>query len=457
MNSKKKKYVAYLPELFLTCLFFKLVFSSDFKKNTGIVFWFEQIISLYCKRFRVFYRRFILASFILLGPIVMVFGLFSVISNNTNVVNSKSGTIKSLGPLNLDLTWYGTQKLPYYLGGAVSTTGMSTILSSAYTTGKKPGVTLESLSTDTVNDYVLALRKNSLDNLRSNYHGGMSLYLTASTTLTATFYYSTLAYNSAGIMLNEIDNLILQLIKGDTTCSISTYNEPIVSASTYSLSNSNFLDLLSCVDIIPFTLVNFFTSMIVAFMIAIMTMHVSKERINGSKQLQYLSGTHYMTYWFSNFLYDWPIFFFNISCIMLCMMIMGYALNDVGNEVYGIGTNSSLMGQLFFLIVLSSFSWCMWAYVWSFLFKSDIVGFIVLLIMLVFLAFMEGIMSFVQLLLNGGSGSRFVSILRGILALIFPNITIKRGIYDLKIQSNSFCVSVVNQYLGGKKKMVLVC
>jgi hypothetical protein len=380
----------------------------------------------------------------------MMFCLCAVVPNTTNIVNSKSGTIKTTGILGLDLTWYGTQQLPYYLGGAVSTTGMSTILSSAYSTTNKPGVTLESISNDTVNDYVLTLRKKSLDYLRRNYFGGMSLYLTTATTLTATFYYSSLAYNSAGIMLNEIDNLILQLIKGSTSYSITTFNEPIVSSSSYSLSNTNFLDLLSCIDIIPFTLIDFFTSMIVAFIIAIMTMHISKERINGSKQLQYLSGTHYMTYWISNFLYDWPIFFLNISCIMIVLVIMGYGLNDSGNEVYGIGTNSSLMGQLFFLMVLSSFSWCMWAYVWSFLFKSDIVGFIVLLIGLVLIAFMEGIMSFMQLLLNGGNGSRFVSGLRGLLALFFPNVTVKRGMYNLKIQSNSFCISVVNTYLGGK-------
>jgi hypothetical protein len=156
-----------------------------------------------------------------------------------------------------------------------------------------------------------------------------------------------------------------------------------------------------------------------------------------------------MTYWTANFLHDWPIFFVNICCIMLCICIIGYIQNNSSNEVYYIGTNSSLMGQLFFLFFLSSFSWCILCYIWSFMFKSDIVGFIVMFIGLSFVSFVEGVLSFMQLLFNGSGPAKVFSIVRGIMALFFPNITVKRGLYNLKIQSNSFCISSVNTYLGG--------
>ena len=164
-------------------------------------------------------------------------------------------------------------------------------------------------------------------------------------------------------------------------------------------------------------------------MIAIMTMNISKERINGSKQLQLLSGTHYGTYWLSNYLHDMPIYIFNVVSLSIVLVIVNAVKNDSSNEMDAIAGNSDSMGAFFLLLLISSFTWCTWAYLWSFLFKTDIIGFVVLLILLGFLTFFEGILTFLQILLVDGKGkqtegSALVSAIRGLLALVFPNITV---------------------------------
>ncbi len=40
--------------------------------------------------------------------------------------------------------------------------------------------------------------------------------------------------------------------------------------------------------------------------------------------------------------------------------------------------------------------------------------------------------------------------LRYLMALFFPNVTVKRAIYDLKIRDNSYCINRINSYLECK-------
>ena len=82
----------------------------------------------------------------------------------------------------------------------------------------------------------------------------------------------------------------------------------------------------------------------------------------------------------------------------------------------------------------------------------------VLAILLGFLAFLDMILIFVQLLVVSSNGntadglSRLMQGIRLLLALIFPNITVKRGMYDLKILKNDFCIQNANTVLTGIKR-----
>ena len=147
-----------------------------------------------------------------------------------------------------------------------------------------------------------------------------------------------------------------------------------------------------------------------------------------------------MTYWISNFIHDWPIFVFNIVSLMIVLLIMNAIKNDTTNEIYSIAGDSGSMALLFFLLIVSSFSWISLAYVWSFFFKSDIVGFISLLILLSFISFLDVLFIFAQLILD----SKFLAALRVLLALFVPNVTVKQAMFNLKIRSNTFCIDAVN-------------
>jgi len=211
---------------------------------------------------------------------------------------------------------------------------------------------------------------------------------------------------------------------------------------------------LACIDSFPVSLLNFINAVIVAFMISIMVMHVARERTNGSKQLQMLSGLHYGTYWFSNFLFDMAIYIFNISTMVFFLKMVDLGKNDTSSETYAIAGDQTL-GYFYLLLLFSSLSWCVYAYIWSFLFKTDIICFVVLLIILGFAAFLDSIWVFIQLLVLDGSktptpGSNLLFTIRIIFTLLFPNIVIKRGLYNLKIRSNAYCIDAVNKNLASK-------
>jgi len=105
--------------VFLYIIAFFSDINNDDNKNkiTGIKFIFQQIKSLIIKRFQIFYHRFILAAFILLGPFIFEAVCISLIPSNTNLVQSLFNKMKlensrSLSPTLLE---YGKQTLPYQL------------------------------------------------------------------------------------------------------------------------------------------------------------------------------------------------------------------------------------------------------------------------------------------------------------------------------------------------------
>lgn len=398
-------------------------------------------------------RRYILALLILLGPFLIELVVAAIIPSQSNLINSIRGTVSSAGQYELTMNNYSTQTIPYYLKGNVDTTPVQTLLNNYYTSTNRPKSTLLKLDDDLVNDKVLEWRKSSYSNFLNNYYVGMSLNLTSSNTLSASIYHSSLAYHSSANILNEIDNMILTLMTNDNTKSISTLNVPIASNSSLS-GSTTFLDVLACLDSLPVSFLSLLNGFIVAFMASTMIMHLARERCNGSKQLQYLSGIHYVTYWVSNYCFDLIIFVFNISSMVFILKIVNLIKNDSSSEIYPIAVDETL-GYFYLLLLISSFSWCTWSYLWSFLFKSDIIAFVVSIIFLAFMAFLDVIWLFIQLLVLNGSktattGSNIMSAIRYIFAILFPSVTVKRAIYNLKIRSNTYCVEAANTYLIGK-------
>lgn len=410
-------------------------------------------MGLWIKRFRIFYRRFILALIILLFPFVIEIIVAAVIPSETNLINSIRGTVSNFGSYDFTLKNYTKQNVPFYVKGSVDTTILKNHISNYFSNSRFPNISFKEIDQDNINEHVLSLRKQDLRNMLNDYYVGMRMNLINESKLSVTGYFSSMAFHSSANIINEIDNFLLSFYSDDLQKTIRTENVPLASNNTLSGSN-NYLEVLACLDSFPVSLLNFFNSIIVAFMIGIMVIHVGRERINGSKQLQMLSGLTWLTYWISNFLFDILIHLINISLIVIALKIVDAIKNDESSEIKAIAGDETL-GHFYFFLLISIFSWTILSFVWSFLFKSEIIGFVVLVIILGFAAFLDTIWTFLELLIQGdsktrSSGANFFYALRIIFALVFPNVTVKRALYNLKIRSNKFCINAVNNILARK-------
>ncbi len=94
-----------------------------------------------------------------------------------------------------------------------------------------------------------------------------------------------------------------------------------------------------------------------AFIISILVIHVSNERISGSKCLQLLSGTHFTTYWLSNYIFDLAICFLNIFSMLFVIKLVDFVKNDQTSEISPIASDDTF-GYVWLLFLVSSFSWC---------------------------------------------------------------------------------------------------
>lgn len=160
-------------------IFVFIAFSQDFEKYSGCYFILQQLWSLIIKRFRIFYRRYILAALIMLLPFLLEAVLSSIIPSSTNLINSITGRVQSLGQYQLAMQTYKTsQTLPYFLNSTTypaSATTTQTLLNSLYSSSSL--VSLLQIGADMVNDYILNLRKLDLNNLIYQYYAGLNITL----------------------------------------------------------------------------------------------------------------------------------------------------------------------------------------------------------------------------------------------------------------------------------------
>jgi hypothetical protein len=163
-----------------------------------------------------------------------------------------------------------------------------------------------------------------------------------------------------------------------------------------------------------------------------------------------------MTYWLSNFIFDMIVFIFSISTMILALKIVALARSgEDTSDTYIIGHKGSTLAYLFLFMILVSFSWTILAYVCSFFFKSDIIGFVVVLLVLGFACFFDmlvGYLKFLDVGLSGGKVGalgRASDVIRYIFAFLFPNVAVKRAMFNLKLQNTPICIPLLNEALQG--------
>lgn len=336
----------------------------------GIKFICQQIKSLIIKRYQIFYRRFILAAFILLGPFIFEAVFMSLIPSNTNLVQFLFNKIKLENSRSLSSTLleYGKQTLPYQLQDNSTSYLIEPILRNHYV--NNTSIQLKEIlpiTSQDLNDYVYQLRQKSQNHFLYDYFLGLNFKLNSSTNrLDSIGYYSTLAFHSSAVILNEINNILLKYYTKNMSLSINTINQPI--SINILLNSTDFFKDLPCLDILPNSLLDLTNAIVIAFLISIYVCNIAKERINGSKKMQLLTGVHYLVYWLSNYIFDLIIIFINISSIVFIFKMIDLAKNDITNEINAVASNNST-GYFFVVLLFSSFSCIALAYFWSFFFK----------------------------------------------------------------------------------------
>ena len=184
-------------------------------------------------------------------------------------------------------------------------------------------------------------------------------------------------------------------------------------------------------------------------------MHSAREKLNGSKKLQLLSNTSHLTYWLGNYIFDLALNLFNISMFVAVLAVMSSVRNNNPKLDIYLLTSSSTIAYLFLVLFLSALNWPVLCYCWLHFFKSDITGFVVLLISLGIGAFIDIFLSFVQIfmhitddgLLFESSSSLFIYVLRLIVCIICPNVTLKRILFDFRLKPSLYCISTLNRIL----------
>ena len=91
------------------------------------------------------------------------------------------------------------------------------------------------------------------------------------------------------------------------------FNFQLVASNDSLYAGNDFFQYLACVDVLPVSILNMLNSLVVSFIMSAIVLHVTKERLNGSKGLQLLTGCHPFTYWLSNYIFDMAICLFNVS------------------------------------------------------------------------------------------------------------------------------------------------
>jgi hypothetical protein len=154
----------------------------------------------------------VLAAFTLLAPILIAILCAGLIPSSDNMINADTFIMKNPTPVNVSMLGYGKQSLAYKViaKSVVESNAIKSSLREHFKANKNYSiVTLEDTGYQQLNEYVLKKRKESYKNTVGNYFGGIELTAQSNSgdesLLRVNAYFSSMAFHSAGAILNEIN------------------------------------------------------------------------------------------------------------------------------------------------------------------------------------------------------------------------------------------------------------
>jgi hypothetical protein len=417
------------------------------------------------KRYLIFKSRFMIAIFSILIPFLVQAILSYLIPSSSSMITDLFNTIfnrKSIKEYDFSLNKYGHNNFVFSADSGEIAKQFQLYHNRVYPPNNS-SVNFIDLSNEKikVNDYVLRKRIENMYNLLNDFFIGVDFsYEYKSKSIIANMFYSKMAYHTSATILSEINNFMFSFYTNDSTRSIQTINKPIVVIpnEASSMQNNKNIDVINCLEVMPFSFLDFIEGIIIAFVISLSTIHITRENRNGSKSLQLLSGTHYVTYWFSNYIFDYAIHYINITSLIIALKMVIYFVKDEANDTFLIAEKNSTLFNLYLFLLLTSLSWSTLSYLWSFKFKSDIIAFISLFMVLSFASLLDMILVFIkffdqfnrQIEFGVGRVTILCDLLRDILTILCPNVAAKRATFNLKIQNSKICLMPLNLLFNSK-------
>lgn len=245
----------------------------------------------------MFYRRYVIAILVLLLPMFSQLIILNIIPSTVSVLTELINSITDTRPpptLSLSIGNYGKQSIPMDIKGSSQSVDPLAYFTSRY------GKQIEffdpiKLNNQSVDDYVFQKRSSSPLNLIDNYFVGFNLeFGPQKADVKGLVYFSTVVYHAAASIVNDMTSFLLAYLTNNPKRSIQSINAPFkYSESTPSDFDPAFFNIINCIEATPFSNIDIIHGILVAFIISVSVMHLMRERKNGSKFLQLLSGTHY--------------------------------------------------------------------------------------------------------------------------------------------------------------------
>ncbi|CAM4813346.1 unnamed protein product [Rotaria magnacalcarata] len=313
------------------------------------------------------------------------------------------------------------------------------------------GATPDVINTNNITNYVVSRNEESYDIYVNKYQMGFAISRNVQL-FTFNVFFSTVNFHTMATALSVATTSLFQYYANSSLRHIETINQPFFTSSNSVTARAIFYDQIYCFDTIPLSLLNFINSIIAAIFISILALNIIRERISHSKDLQLLTNTPKKLYWLSNFIYDFTLCLI-LSALLTIAVKIGSAVNPDPNVEVKIYQGTAQIGYFFLLYVMFSLASLPFMYSYSFIPQSELIGFIMFLMLNVLVCFIDMVFGFIALfsqaspsasLTEIGTTARSMLIIRGILAGIFPTINFKQALYSIRLRSDPNCISAIN-------------
>ncbi|KAL3853226.1 hypothetical protein ACJMK2_016782 [Sinanodonta woodiana] len=319
-------------------------YNKDIRKKTGVTLILQQFKGMLIKKMIHTWRNRVVTIVQLLLPII--FTILALLIEKT---------IPSAGDepaLVMDLSSFGGTYIPYYSDSGASEATFNY-------TGRISGQTLEPFSNTsyaTMDDFLLYKAKNKgISTFNRRYIIAFSFEYNTSN-LTAYAHYNGQPYHGPGISLAYMMNGLMGYYNSSYT--ISTTNHPLPKKLT-----DNTRRLFFSTTGTAFTIaISILFGM--AFMATSFIIFLIKERSNGAKHLQVVSGVGSAAFWFSTFMWDMINYIIPVFAILI--VFAAFQTNAY--------TKDGHLGYVFLIFLLYGWSILPFVYMFSFLFKTPASG-----------------------------------------------------------------------------------